>query len=75
MSAHDDAEVSPLRRKGSVWRTVKAVAWSFVGLRRGSDYREDISKLNPLHIIAVGLVACFLFVMGLIGLVNWVVPK
>lgn len=75
MSVSDDRELSPLQRKGSIWRTVKAVAWSFVGLRRGSDYREDISKLNPLHIIAVGLVACILFVMGLIGLVNWVVPK
>lgn len=75
MTVNDGADRPALQRKGSVWRTVKAVAWSFVGLRRGSDYREDIGKLNPLHVIAVGLVACFLFVMGLIGLVNWVVPK
>ncbi|HEY1103635.1 MAG TPA: DUF2970 domain-containing protein [Burkholderiaceae bacterium] len=64
--------VSPARRKGSLLRTVKAVAWSFVGLRRGSDYREDIDKLNPLHIMAVGFVAVLLFVLALIGLVNWV---
>ena len=66
-------EVTPLRRKGSLLRTVQAVAWSFVGLRRGSDYREDVAKLNPLHIMAVGFVAVLLFVLALIGLVNWVV--
>lgn len=66
-------EGTPLRRKGSLLRTVQAVAWSFVGLRRGSDYREDVAKLNPLHIMAVGFVAVLLFVLALIGLVNWVV--
>ena len=68
-------EPSPLQRKGSVLRTIKAVAWSFVGLRRGSDYREDISKLNPLHIIVVALAGCAVFVLALIGLVHWVVPN
>ena len=29
----------------------------FFGVRKNSDYQEDIAKLNPLHIIAVGLVA------------------
>lgn len=71
----DEAQVPPHKRKGSILRTVKAVAWSFVGLRRGDDYREDISKLNPLHIIVVGFVGCALFVLALIGLVNWVVPN
>jgi len=32
----------------------------------------DIAKLNPLHIVAVGIVMAFLFVFGLIVLVNWV---
>lgn len=59
----------------SLFRTVKAVAWSFIGLRGSRDYQEDIQKLNPLHIIAVGLVAVFVFVGCLIALVNWVVPR
>ncbi|MES2424938.1 MAG: DUF2970 domain-containing protein [Pseudomonadota bacterium] len=70
-----EPQVPPHKRKGSILRTVQAVAWSFVGLRRGDDYREDISKLNPLHILAVGFVGCVLFVLALIGLVNWVVPN
>lgn len=58
----------------SLLRTVKAVAWSFIGLRSSSEYQQDIKKLSPLHIIAVGLVAVFLFVGLLMALVNWVVP-
>ncbi len=65
--------VKPMERKGSLLRTVRAVAWSLIGLRKGSEYQQDVEKLNPLHIIAVGLVAVFLLVVGLIGLVNWVV--
>ncbi|MEO5737565.1 MAG: DUF2970 domain-containing protein [Variovorax sp.] len=60
-------------RRGSLWRTVKAVAWGFFGVRKDSDYQEDIAKLTPLHIIAVGLVAVMLFVGGLILLVKYVV--
>ena len=58
----------------SLFRTVKAVACSLIGLRGSYDYQQDIKKLSPLHIIAVGLVAVFVFVGLLIALVNWVVP-
>ena len=69
MSVH-----APLRHaKSSLWRTVKAVAWSFVGLRKGSDYQEDIARLNPLHVIVVGIAGCFAFVIGLMFFVRWVV--
>jgi uncharacterized membrane protein YidH (DUF202 family) len=60
------------RRKGSWMATVNAVLWGFLGVRRQSDYQADIAKLNPLHIVAVGIVMTFLFVIGLIVLVNWV---
>jgi len=63
------------RRKSSVWRTVKAIAWSFVGLRARGDYEEDVRNLNPLHIIAVGLAGVIVFVAVLVLLVNWVVAR
>jgi len=63
------------RRKSSLWRTVKAIAWSFVGLRARGDYEEDVKNLNPLHIIAVGLVGVFVFVAVLVLLVNWAVAR
>lgn len=61
------------RRKGSFWRTIKAVAWSFVGLRARSDHEEDVKNLNPLHIIAVGFMGIFVFVAVLVLLVKWAV--
>ena len=57
----------------SVLRTFRAVAWSFLGIRRRSGLEEDMQRLNPLHVVAVALVAVALFVGGLIALVNWVV--
>ena len=65
----------PVQRKGSLWRTVKAVGWSFVGLRKRSDLESDSVALNPIHIIVVGFAGVFVFVVGLIVLVNWVVAK
>ncbi|MEY3611852.1 MAG: hypothetical protein RJB14_1574 [Pseudomonadota bacterium] len=61
--------------KTSWWRTVQAVLWSFVGLRKSADYQQDIEKLNPFHIIGVAIGAALLFVLGLIALVNWVVVQ
>jgi len=60
------------RRRGSFLGTVRAVLWGFLGVRRNADYQDDIAKLNPLHLIAVGLGMAALFVLGLILLVNWV---
>jgi len=57
----------------SLLRTARAVFWSFIGIRKNSEYQEDLGKLNPFHVIAVALVAVALFVGGLIALVQWVV--
>lgn len=60
-------------RKGSLIGTVKAVLWGFLGVRRQADYQNDVAKLNPLHIMGVGLVMAVLFVLLLVYIVNWVV--
>lgn len=60
------------QRSGSLFGTVKAVLWGFLGVRRRADFHEDVARLNPLHLMAVGVVMAFLFVLGLILLVNWV---
>ncbi|MGV0960944.1 MAG: DUF2970 domain-containing protein [Limnohabitans sp.] len=62
-------------RKGTLIRTVQAVLWSFIGVRKNADYQKDIEKLNPFHIVGVGIAAALLFVLGLIALVNWVVVQ
>ena len=63
------------QHSASLWDTVKAVGWSFVGLRKRTDLETDGAKLNPVHIIVVGFAAVFLFVAALITLVHWVVAK
>ena len=59
----------------SIFRAVQAVLWSFIGIRKNSDGQEDMSKLNPFHVIVVGLCLALIFVLGLIALVNWVVAQ
>ena len=71
----EPVDVPVAQRQGSLLGTVKAVAWSFFGIRKNSDYQNDLAKLNPLHIIAVAIVMVMLMVLGLIVLVNWVVAK
>lgn len=62
-------------RKGSLWGTVVAVAWSLFGVRRSSGHAHDVSQLNPVHVIVVGVVAGVLFVLALVALAAWVVSS
>lgn len=70
-----DRLLKPHQRKGSLFRTVKAVMWSFVGLRARGDFEQDVAQLNPLHIVVAGLVGVFAFVGSLVLLAVWVVGK
>ncbi len=64
-----------MSNEGSLWRSVRAVAWSFIGIRKSSGFQEDVANIKPLHVLGVGVVAALLFVIGLIVLVNLVVAK
>jgi hypothetical protein len=54
-------------------RTFKAVAWSFFGIRKGSEYERDIAELKPQHVIVAGIVSAALFVLALVLIVQWVI--
>ena len=60
-------------RKGSLLQTVKAVAWSFFGVRRSKDYANDVEKLNPVHVVIAGIIGALIFIGCLVLLVRWVV--
>ena len=62
-------------KSASWWRSVKVVAWSFLGIRSRAGYEDDLAKVNPMHVVAVGLAGGLLLVFGLISLANWVVGK
>jgi hypothetical protein len=63
------------KRKTSIWRTIRAVSWSFVGLRARGDYEKEAEQLNPVHVVIVALVGVLIFVGSLIALATWVVGK
>ena len=61
--------------RSSLLRSMKLVAWSFMGIRSRQGYQDDLAKVNPLHVVLVGLVSVLVIVLGLIVLVHWVVAK
>ncbi len=66
-------DVPPNPRKPGLFYTLRAVLWGFLGVRRKTDYQQDLAQLSPLYLIAVGVVVAFAFVAGLMLLVRWVV--
>lgn len=62
-----------VQRRGSFAQTARAVAWSFFGVRRSRDYEQDVSRINPLHVVIAGLLGAAIFVGGLVLLVKLIV--
>lgn len=59
----------------SFWRSIKMVGWSFLGIRKNSEYQQDMASVNPIHIVAVAIGGVLVFVASLMAFVNWVVAK
>ncbi len=64
-----------VRRKGSFLQTMRAVAWSFFGIRKSADYEKDVGQLNPVHVVIAGIVGAVLFIVLLLVIVNWVLSS
>lgn len=64
-----------VQRKGSFLQTMRAVAWSFFGIRKSSGYEQDIVKLNPVHVVIAGVIGALLFIAALALLVNWIIAS
>lgn len=62
-----------VRRRGSFVQTMKAVAWSFFGVRKSSDYESDVTQLNPVHVVIAGILGALIFIGVLVTLVRWVI--
>jgi len=63
------------KRKASFLATMKAVLWSFLGIRKRSAYEKDAAQLNPVHVIIAGLIGAAIFITILIVIVKNVVAK
>ena len=71
----EDGLRDAVRRKGSFLQTMRAVAWSFFGVRKSSEYEKDVSQLNPLHVVIAAVVAAAVFIGILVALVKWVLSS
>ena len=63
----------PTARKAAFGQTFRAVAWSFLGIRRARDHEQDVKQLNPIHVVVAGVLGAALFVLALVLLVHWVI--
>ncbi len=52
---------------------MKAVVWSFFGVRKRSDHDREAARLDPVHVVIAALLAAAIFVMVLILIVRSVV--
>jgi hypothetical protein len=66
---------APGARKASFGATMKAVFWSFFGIRKRSDYEKDSASLNPIHVIIAGLIGAAIFIGALVLLVRLAVAQ
>ena len=62
-------------RKASFGATMKAVFWSFFGVRKRKDYEHDAANLNPIHVIIGALIGVAVFIGILVFVVRMVVAK
>jgi hypothetical protein len=64
-----------VQRKASFAQTMRAVAWSFFGVRKSKDYESDVKQLNPVHLVIAGVIGAAVFIAVLLGIVNWVLAS
>ena len=63
------------QRKASFLQTMRAVAWSFFGVRRSTELEKDVSQLNPVHLVIAGVIGAAMFIAVLLLLVNWILAS
>ena len=69
---HKDDSGAPARKAGFLL-TMRAVLWSFFGVRKREGYEQDAAQLNPVHVIIAGILAAIVFVLVLVMVVRLVV--
>jgi hypothetical protein len=70
---NDSALRAATQRKGSFLQTMRAVGWSFFGVRKGAEHDRDMQQLNPVHVVIAGVIGALLFIGLLITIVSTVV--
>ena len=63
------------RSRSGFFATIKAVLWSFFGIRKGKDYESDAAGLNPIYVIIAAVGVVILFIAILLTIIHFVLAK
>ena len=66
----DEGLKEATQRKLSFGATMKAVFWSFFGVRKRKHYEEDSASLNPVYLVIAGLIGAAAFIGILVMVVR-----
>lgn len=69
------AEPVPVKPTASPLQVLRAVLWSFIGIRKGSGYEDDVAKISPKQAIVAGIFGAAVFVASLVLLVRYLTAK
>ena len=61
---------APAPRCATLLEVIRAVLWSFFGVRRGEAMRRDAVTIRPHQVIVVGILIAAILVVALITLVR-----
>jgi len=64
--AHKPPGATPLQ-------VIKAVFWSFLGIRRRAEYEKDAVTLKPAQVIIAGIIGAIVLVLSLVTLVHFII--
>jgi hypothetical protein len=53
-----------------VFALMRAVFWSFFGIRKRADLESDVAKLKLAHVVIAGIIGALVLVFALLLLVN-----
>ncbi|HXF68116.1 MAG TPA: DUF2970 domain-containing protein [Burkholderiales bacterium] len=66
------AQTGGTARKATLLQVAGAVACAFIGIRKRTAHERDALTLSPPQVIAAGLLAAALLVLGLLALVRFI---
>jgi O-antigen/teichoic acid export membrane protein len=67
--------MSAQRQPAGFFQVLRAVGWSFLGIRRRAQHEADAPQLSPKQVIITGIAAAAVFVLVLIAVVHLVISR
>jgi hypothetical protein len=60
------------QKQAGAFSAMRAVLWSFIGVRSKSEYQADITRLTMGQLVVAGIVGALLFILMLVVVVYFV---